>query len=104
MKEIIEKTRGREIPPRPAVPIPEITDMWILGHITHQVRALDNKSASKTREFDKGPREKWKSNEEKGIGSMHQLFQNTDPSKVDELLLGSRIECLSDFELDYERE
>ena len=35
---------------------------------------------------------------------MHQLFQNSDPSKVDDLLLGSRIEYLSEYKLDYERE
>ena len=40
LKEIIEKTRGREIPPRPEVPISERTDMGILGQITHQVRVL----------------------------------------------------------------
>ena len=89
---MIEKTRGREIPPRPEVPVPEITDMGILGHITHQVRDLDDKSASKTSYFDKGSRDKWKSNEERGIGSMYQLLKNPYPLKVDELLLGSRIE------------
>ena len=35
---------------------------------------------------------------------MYQLLQNPDPPKVDESLLGSRIEYLSEFELDYERE
>ena len=104
LKEIIEKTKGKKIPPRPEVPILERTNMGILGHINHQVSTLDEKSASTASDFDKGSREKWKSIVEKGKGSMHQLFQNTDPSKVDELLLGSRIECLSDFELDYERE
>ena len=34
---------------------------------------------------------------------MHQLLKNTDPPNVDELLLGSRFEYLSEFELDYER-
>ena len=97
MKEIIGNTRGREIPPRPKVPIPERTDMGMVGQIIHQVRTLDDKEASKTSKFDKVSREKFKSNEEKWIGSMHQLFQNTDPPKVDESFLGSRIEYLSDF-------
>ena len=35
---------------------------------------------------------------------MHQLLQNPDPPKVDESLLGSRIEYLSEFELDDENE
>ena len=104
MKEIIGKTRGREIPHLPEVPIPEITNMGMVGQIIHQVRALDDKEASKTRKFDKESREKFKRNEEKWIGSMHQLFQNTDPPKVDESFLGSRNEYLSDFLLDYERE
>ena len=50
--------------------------MWILGHITHQVSTLDEKAASTASDFDKGSRENWKSNEEKGKGSMHQIFQN----------------------------
>ena len=40
LKDIIKKTRGRKILPWPEVPIPERTDMGILGQITHQVRAL----------------------------------------------------------------
>ena len=35
---------------------------------------------------------------------MHQLYQNIDPPKVDDSLLGSRIEYLSEFGLDDERE
>ena len=35
---------------------------------------------------------------------MHQLLQNSDPPKGDESLLGSRIEYLSEFELDDERD
>ena len=35
---------------------------------------------------------------------MHQLLQNLDPPKVDELLLGSRIEYLSGFGFYDERE
>ena len=102
MKEIIKNTRGREITPRPEFPITERTDMGILGQITHQVGALDEISAFKTSEFDKGSREKEKSNVEKGIGSMHQLLKNPDPPKVDTLLLGSRITYLSEFGLDDE--
>ena len=41
---------------------------------------------------------------DKEIGSMHQLLQNPYPTKVDESLLGSRIEYLSEFGLYYERE
>ena len=103
LKDIIKKKRGRETPPWTKVPITEKTDMGILGQITHQVRALDEKSASETSDFDKGSIEKWSSNKEKGIGSMYQLLQNPDPQKVDELLLGSRIEYLSEFGLDDER-
>ena len=44
--------------------------MGILGQITRQLRALDEKAASKISQFDKKFREKWKSNKEKGIGSM----------------------------------
>ena len=88
------------MPPRTKVAIPERTDMGILGQITHQVRALDEKSACKTSEFDNILRDKWKSNEQKGIGSMHQILRNLDPQEVDESFLGSRIEYLSEFELD----
>ena len=35
---------------------------------------------------------------------MHQLLQNPDPPKVDEFLLGSRIEYLSEFGLYDKRE
>ena len=96
-------TRGREILPWTEVSFPERTDMGILGQINHQVRSLYEKSEAKTSDFDKGSRDKWKSNEDKGIRSMHQLLKNPDPPKVDELLLGSRFEYLSEFELDYER-
>ena len=78
--------------------------MGILGQITHQVITLDEKAASTASDFDKGSREKWKINEEKGKGIMHQLLQNLDPPKVDESLLGNRIEYFSDFELDDENE
>ena len=104
MKEIIKNTRGRKIPPRTKVNITEITDMGILGQITHKLRALYEKAASKTSDFDKVSREKPKSNEWKGIGSMHQLLKNPDPPKVDESFPGSRIEYLSDFGLDDEKE
>ena len=77
--------------------------MRILGQITPKIRALYEKAASKTSDFDKGSRKKWNSNEEKSIGSMHQLLQNTYPPKVDESLLGSRIKYLSEFGLDDER-
>ena len=99
-----KNTKGKNISPRPEVPIPEITNMGILGQITYQVSTLDDKAASKRSKFDKVSRKKLKSNEEKWIGSMHQLFQNTDPPKVDESFLGSRIEYLSEFELDNENE
>ena len=72
--------------------------MGILGHITHQVSTVDEKAASTSSDFDTGSKEKWKSNEEKGKGSMHKLLLNPDPQKVDESLLGSRIEYLSEFE------
>ena len=103
LEQIIEKTRGRKTPPRPKVPILERTDMGILGQINHQVKAMGEKAAYKPSDFDKVSKEKWKSNEQKGIGSMHQLLQNPDPPKVDEFLLGSRIEYLSEFELYDER-
>ena len=74
MKEIIKKTKGKKIPPRPEVPIPERTNMGILGQITNQVSTLDEKSASTASDFDKGSRDKWKSNEYKWKGSMHQLL------------------------------
>ena len=65
--------------------------MEILGHINHQVRAIDEKASTKTSDSGKGSREKGGVNEEKSIGSMHQLFQNPDALKVDESLLGSNI-------------
>ena len=51
---IIKNTRGREIPPWTKVPVPERTNMGILGQITPKVRALDEKEESKTSDFDKG--------------------------------------------------
>ena len=53
-KEIIKNTKGKKIPPRPEVPIPERTNMGILGQITHQVSTLDEKVASTASDFDKG--------------------------------------------------
>ena len=73
--------------------------MGILGQINHQVRALYEKAASKTSYFDKGSREKYKSNEDRGIGSMHRLLKNPYPLKVENSLLGSRIEYLYEFGL-----
>ena len=53
LKEIIKKTRGKEITPWPKVPITERTYMGIIGHINYQVRAMDEKAAYKTSDFDK---------------------------------------------------
>ena len=53
LKENIEKTKGKKIPPRPKGPIPERTSMGILGHINHQVITLDEKAASTESDFDK---------------------------------------------------
>ena len=52
LKDIIKKTRGRQILPWPEVPVPERTDMGILGQINHQVRDMDQKAASETSDFD----------------------------------------------------
>ena len=104
MKEIIEKTKGKKIPSRPEVTIPERTDIGILSQITHQVRDPDEKKSSKTSYFVKGSREKWKINEEKAMESMHQLLKNPDPPKVNESFIGSRIEYLSEFGLYDEME
>ena len=78
--------------------------MGILGQINHQVRALYDKAASKTSDFDIVSREKWKSNEEKGFGSMHQLLKNPDPPNVYKPLIVSRIKYLYEFGLHDERE
>ena len=91
LKEMIEKTKSKNIPPQPKVPIPERTNMGILGQITHQVSTLDEKVASTASDFDKGPIEKWKINEYKRKVSMHKLLQNPDPPRVDESLLRSSI-------------
>ena len=53
LKDIIKKTRGREILPWPEVPVPERTDMGILGQINHQVRSLCEKAEYKTSDFNK---------------------------------------------------
>ena len=53
LKEMIEKTKGKKIPPRPEVHIPERTNMGILGQINHQVITLDEKAASTESDFDK---------------------------------------------------
>ena len=103
LKDIIENKRVRWIPLRPEVPIPDRTDMGILRQITHQLRSLDYKAVSKTSDSDKVSRYKWNINEEKGVGIMHQLLKDPDPPKIDESLLGSRIEYLSEFGLYDER-
>ena len=54
LKDIIEKTKGKKIPPRPEVTIPERTNMEILGQITHQLSTLDEKAAYTSSDFDKG--------------------------------------------------
>ena len=58
-----QKYKEKRDTPRPKVLIPERTDMWILDQITHQIRALEEKAASKTSNYDKWSNEKWKSNE-----------------------------------------
>ena len=78
--------------------------MGIFGLNNHQVRSLYKKAESKTSDFDKLSRKKRRSNEEKGIGSMHQLLQNPYPVNVEESLLGSRIDYLSEFGKDDKRE
>ena len=68
--------------------------------MTHQVKELDEKAAGQKGGVETMARERWKNNEDMGIGSCSESMQQKDAPAVDNLLLGTRIECLCEFDMD----
>jgi hypothetical protein len=102
LKELIkgEKKKKRPIPDNPTIPVPERAAMPTLGTSTKQTTLLDEKAASHKDEFDKNARKGWKQGELDGHTSVYSRLQSKDPPKVDESLIGVRIEYLCSFEDD----
>ena len=102
MKEIIrlEKDLNLIVPDEPDVEIPQRKHVAILGQMTHQVKELDKKAAGQKGDVETRARERWKNNEDMGIGSCSEIMQRKDAPAVDDLLLGTRIEFLSEFDMD----
>ena len=80
--------------------IPQRTNTAILGQLTHQVIELDKKAVGQKDDVETIAREKWKNNEDMGIGSCSESMQQQDTPAVDDSLLGTRIECLCEFDMD----
>ena len=71
LKEIIrlEKDLNLIVPDKPDVAIPQRKNIAILGQVTHQVKELDEKAAGQKGGVETMARERWKNNEDMGIGS-----------------------------------
>ena len=98
MKE--EKLRKRPIPSKPKVPVPERASMPVLGTATTQMGELDKKAAAKKEEFERNARKEWKDGDFEGLKSVYHYRQDRTAPKVDESLIGTRIEYLCGFEDD----
>ena len=98
-----ERKNKRIIPDNPEVPAPECTAMPTLGTSTQQTSNLDEKAASNKEEFDSNTRKEWKAGDQEGQTSVYQRLQPKEPLKVDESLIGVRIEYLCSFQTNLER-
>ena len=100
LKDLIkaERNNKRPVPDKPEVPVPERTAMPTLGTSTQQTSNLDEKAASNKEEFDSNTRKEWKAGDQEGQTSVYQRLQPKEPLKVDESLIGVRIEYLCSFQ------
>ena len=80
------------------MPVPERTAMPTLSTSTQQTSNLDEKAASNKEEFDSNARKEWKAGDLEGNTSVYQRLQPKEPLKVDESLIGVRIEYLCSFQ------
>ena len=63
------------------------------------MKELDKKALDQDKEFDINARVKWKSNEEKGIGSTLSEMQQHGRVTMDQSFVGKRIELYSKFDI-----
>ena len=98
-----ERKNKRIIPDNPEVPASKCTAMPTLGTSTQQTSNLDEKAASNKEEFDSNTRKEWKAGDQEGQTSVYQGLQPKEPLKVDESLIGVRIEYLCSFQTNLER-
>ena len=71
-----------------------------LSSISCQVIELDKKAAGQKGGVETMARERWKNNEDTGIGSCNESMQQKDAPAVDDSMLGTHIECLCEFDMD----
>ena len=100
MVQIIRAERNLFVPEKPPVPVPRRSSNIILGKITSKAKELDKRSVDKEGHFDRSARQMWRDNEAKGIGSIHEKMQQQVPLVVDDSLVGTRIEYLSEFDIE----
>ena len=87
------------IPEKPDMPTRKRKDGPILGTVSEQRKKLDKKAITDEVTFDRDARLQWQDRELQGIGSLHSHKQQLDAPPL-ESLIGSRIEYLSEFEMD----
>lgn len=102
LKTIIRAEKHLDIAERPSIPIPHRMATPILGQLTTQVKKLDKRAKDEEGSFDQSAREKWKRNELEGLGNMNRYMQQKDSPAINDSLIGTRIEYLSEFDMDDE--
>ena len=100
MKEEIK--RKRQVPDKPKVPIPQRKMMAILGTESKQRIKLDSNTQEEEDEFELNARNKWKTQESEGYGSVYSIRQQKNALPVDETLTRKRIEVVISFDLNPE--
>ena len=98
LKDIIKKHRKRQVPAKPPVDLPVRKVLPLLGMVTADVLRMDaNRAAEEKKLMDKA--ETMRDELEKsGFGDRYAEMQQRSAPKVNEALVGQRIEVLCDFE------
>ena len=76
--------------------------MATLGTASKQRGKLDSNTQEEEDEFELNSRIKWKTQESEGHGSVYSKRQKKDAPAVDDILIGKRVEYLSEFDMDDE--
>ena len=102
LKELIkmEKQLKTSIPDKPKPILPTRAVMPILGQLTEQGIEPDAKASDNMEDFEQNARLELKDRESHDIENMDTLCQQLDAPDILVTLIGSRIEYLSEFNID----
>lgn len=100
--EILGLTDGWEVPEKPLTKVPRRKITSIMGTLCMKVQDMDKKAEEHVVRIDQMAREKWKVREASGQGSVLMDMQKIGDRPMDESFIGTRIEMLSNFDMDDE--